>query len=358
MERIIVIKFENAPGGGTYIVAKSAIEMLQEKYPDKEIIVVYIENKLLYWINNDDKKVVANLKNIPPFLQPFFECYYLRDLIRNNDLILALQGTTFLLPRKNKKICYVHHSNAFRYYDDARWKKFPFNILNLIFAIIILILEFIQRPDELIVNSKYTLKRNFHLRAKGEKRIIYPPVPLSKKDFPETKKDFPITSLGRIHPEKNHKLQLKVAKDFPDITFNIIGFCPPSQYSRWFEEEVKNYKNIQTSYNLTDIQIENKFSETKFYIHTMIGEHFGIAIAQAAMQGCILIISSKGGGIEISPEHSITYSNYKELYSIFDRIKKGETFVSPKKDSIDILRTKFSEQRFCEELFGIVDKYR
>lgn len=235
--KIVVIKFDNYQGGGTFVVARSVLNAL--KKTGKEISLCYIQHGRVYCENAEGKTDLGNIKFVPPFLQNFYQNILIRKIIKRNDVIVCLQGTSLYLPSKNHKIVYVHHSNAFRYYDDIRWKPFFKKISNALEVLIILFLEAMQKPDELIFNSEYSLQRAYHMRSKNKQVVIYPPVPFRRQNGSNLKQRMPFVSLGRIHPEKNHELQLKLAALFPDLSFEIIGITHESKYFHEFDKKGK-----------------------------------------------------------------------------------------------------------------------
>lgn len=353
MKKIKVIKFDNHQGGGTFIVAKYLLELLEER--GYEYSVSYIERNEIFIETNREKKLIKKFNLIPPFLQPYYQNLKLRQHINDDDLLIVLHGTSLLLPGKNKKIVYIHHSNAYRYYDDSKWKKSYKKIANYIEMVILYFLEWMQNPDKVVFNSNYSKKRCNHYRAKSEIDILYPPSPFSGK-INQNKMEFPIVTLSRLHPEKNLGLLLEAAKEFPDLQFQINGFYAKSEYADDFIEKSKRLKNFKLCLNQADAEVDKALFNAKYYLHTMKGEHFGIAVAQAAMNGCILILSDKGGLTEIAPKHSYNYSNKKELFEILKKIQSGKTLQTDN-EYTKSLETKFSVQTYKEAFNKLINNF-
>jgi glycosyltransferase involved in cell wall biosynthesis len=353
MKKIKVIKFDNHQGGGTFIVAKYLLELLEEK--GYEYAVTYIERKDIYLETKGRKELIKKFRLVPPFLQPYYQNLKLRKYIDEDDLLIVLHGTSLFLPRKNKKIVYIHHSNAYRYYDDSKWKKGYKKISNYIEMIILYFLEWLQNPDKVLFNSYYSKTRCKHYRAKNEIEILYPPSPFSGNINTE-KKEFPIITLSRLHPEKNLGLLIEAAKEFPSLQFQINGFYAKSEYADDLIEKSKSLKNLKLCLNQKDSEVDAALYNAKYYLHTMKGEHFGIAVAQAAMNGCILILSNKGGLTEIAPKHSYNYRNKQELFEVLKKIQSGNT-IKTDNEYTKSLETKFSVQTYKDSFNKLINNF-
>jgi glycosyltransferase involved in cell wall biosynthesis len=353
MKRIVVIKYDNHQGGGTFIVAKYLLELLDELKYKYEIS--YIENNGVYLEKNGEKYLIKNFGRVPPFLQAYYQNWKLRKHLKKDDLLIVLHGTSLFLPEKIKKIVYIHHSNAYRYYDDSKWKKGYKKIANYVEMIILYFLEMLQKPDSVVFNSYYSKNRCSHYRSKSEIGVLYPPSPFNGKINP-SKNEFPIVTLSRIHPEKNLALLLDAAKEFPDLYFQINGFCAKSPYSDDFIEKGIKLKNFKMCLNQPDAEIDAALYNAKYYLHTMKGEHFGIAIAQAAMNGCILILSDKGGLTEIAPKHSYLYKNRDELFSILKKIENKDVLKTDD-EYTKSLETKFSVKTYKESFKKLINNF-
>lgn len=353
MKKIKVIKFDNHQGGGTFIVAKYLLELLDEKGYVYD--VSYIERNEIYLETKGGKELVKKFRFVPPFLQPYYQNRKLRKHINEDDLLIVLHGTSLFLPKRNRKIVYIHHSNAYRYYDDSKWKKGYKKIANYVEMVILYFLERMQNPDKVVFNSYYSKARCKHYRAKGEIEILYPPSPFSGRINTE-KKEFPIVTLSRLHPEKNLGLLIEAAKEFPELQFQINGFYAKSEYADDFIEKSKSLNNLNLCLNQQDSEVDSALYNSKYYLHTMRGEHFGIAVAQAAMNGCILILSDKGGLTEIAPKHSYNYGNKHELFEILKKIKSGNT-IKTDNDYTKTLETKFSVKTYKESFNKLINNF-
>ena len=114
--------------------------------------------------------------------------------------------------------------------------------------------------------------------------IMYPPVNLKTIGLDHNRKG--ITSLGQFRPEKRHIFQLQILKHLDNMNPKyIIGSFRTQSESKYVQDlkemnEKLSLKNVLFSLNASIEDIERMLANTRVGFHTMIGEHFGIAILE------------------------------------------------------------------------------
>ncbi len=350
MKRFVLVRRDNYPEGGAYVVACSILKAVQRF--NVPIADSYVERGRVIIETDGEKKDVGGIGVLPPFLHGLWQNYLLRVHLRDGDVLIAENGISLLLPRRLKKIVYVHHSFAFRYIDDMLWKPALRKAANLAAALVFFCVEMLQHPDVLMFNSRYSLKRGGHMRARKGKTVLYPPVPMPATVPAVEKHVSPIVSLGRIHPEKRHWLQLEMARRFPQYEFVIIGFgYKGDPYVQHFLEQAAALPNVTVKMNCSDREIEEYLSGARIFLHTMRGEHFGIAIAQAAAHGCTILLHRRGGAPEIAPAATLLWEDVDELENALRRAAQDS---APQPSGREEIAEKFSTKKFEESFYGIV----
>ena len=131
------------------------------------------------------------------------------------------------------------------------------------------------------VNSMWT---HYHIPLCCRKHniVLYPPSNI--RDIPENFKGKTISSLGQFRPEKRHEFQLELSSklECKDVNFNIIGSYKTEEensYVSWLKLMAKDSSvNTHFALNASLKEVEEFFSSTRVGLHTMIEEHFGIAV--------------------------------------------------------------------------------
>jgi len=233
--------------------------------------------------------------------------------IKASDLEILTQDVMFLCDVGKKKVAYVHYPEYLVHLEGARpWSK---GFWRLYYAPVLWYWRRqIKKIDLFLCNSEYT-KMAIKEKWNKEADVVYPPVDVEKIK-PSTKEEF-VISVGRIVKEKNYEILIEAAKLLPEVKFVIVGRKQDEEYY----EKIRRSKPDNVTL-FTDLSYEELFSllsRAKVYLHTMIGEHFGISIVEAMAAGCIPIVHNSGGTREAIEDLGYTYNNLEECCDYIGR---------------------------------------
>ncbi len=183
----------------------------------------------------------------------------------------------------------------------------------------------------LLTNSEYS--RDVIRKYVGQDAIVlYPPVRIEEflsvgNNDPDSREDI-VVSCGRFTPEKRHEFVLMVAEHLPDVEFHIVGASSgkvsPAYISRLRKIiEEKRLHNVVLHVDYPRSEQVKLYSRAKVYLHSMIGEHFGIAVVEAMAAGLVPVVHMSGG-----PWNDIVYMGrygygYKSLEEAIDAIHRA-----------------------------------
>jgi len=212
----------------------------------------------------------------------------------------------------------------------------------------------------LLTNSEYSA--DAIRRYVGRKPIIlYPPVDIddfSKASDNVNREDL-VVLCGRFSPEKNYEFALNVAENLPDIEFKIIGASSgriSEAYCRKLRKflDEKRLKNVNLLMNASrNLQIEI-YSRSKIFLHTMKGEHFGIAVVEGMAAGLIPVVHKSGGpwyDITLRGKYGFGYLSIDEAVEV---IEKGIKDYWRYRDLALKRASMFSKTKFKEKFKKIV----
>jgi glycosyltransferase involved in cell wall biosynthesis len=209
-------------------------------------------------------------------------------------------------------------------------------------------------------NSQYTAEEIKKYSGK-KTQILYPPytpiiTKLSKKG--KLRENLVITT-SRFEPNKRLEIIPYIAaQTSSNIKFAVIGRL----YSK---ETLNKLKRIVKQLNLTDrvkfypnLPFQEKIDlikRAKIYLHTMIGEHFGISIVEAMALGCIPIVHNSGGMREFVPSQ-YRYETIQEA----SRITKYEiqNWTLEKEEESRKIAEHFSYDNFSKKFMDLFSKYQ
>lgn len=166
--------------------------------------------------------------------------------------------------------------------------------------------KLLEAPDKFLVNSSFTLEALKHTLKMyaccddvlERTEILYPPVPRVEQMLSArgAGREPCVLTIGRFSSEKNYELAVEVARILKDVRFYIIGGVYGGA-SRSYYERIRKLapQNMSVEANVTNERKMELLSKCTVYLHTMAGEHFGIAPVEAMAAGATPIVSTFGG---------------------------------------------------------------
>ena len=167
------------------------------------------------------------------------------------------------------------------------------------------------------------------------------------KDTTKSIQENLVVTTSRLEPSKLLERIPQIASlTDKDIQFAIIGrLCNKATLSNLqtlvkkldLTERVEFYPNASAH---TKIDL---LKRAKIYLHTMVGEHFGISIVEAMALGCVPIVHNSGGMTEFVPAQY----RYESLQEAADKISREIGDWSPREaDGMKQIADRFSIANF------------
>jgi len=170
-----------------------------------------------------------------------------------------------------------------------------------------------------------------------------------------------ILVVSRIDPSKQIENAIKLAKILKDRNIGRGMIIVGSLYRHYFDY-YSYLKQLILDLDLTDyitFQINASLDkllcamrQSKIYFHPMVGEHFGMTVAEAMAAGLIPIVPSIGGPTEFVP-HEYHYSTLKQAAEI---IFSAFHLPNPQRVQISNSVNKFSNSHYIEGFQQIVNE--
>ncbi|WGM88494.1 MAG: glycosyltransferase [Candidatus Bathyarchaeum tardum] len=263
------------------------------------------------------------------------------------------------------KISYIHFPflNTQNYSLRFPYLKYPHTLQTGALPYVIFEKTLFNPNHKLVIsNSKYTeneIKKNSGIKS----TVLYPPIPSvffdnKIKDFEKKEKENLVVTVSRFDPSKGlEKIPYIASLTDNDVHFVIIGRLHT-------KKTLLSLKNLTEKFGLTDrIHFHSDISRTemkkilkraKIYLHTKVGEHFGISIVEGMAMGCVTLAHDSGGIREFVPEN-LRYQSITEAAEI---ISREISMWNPQKVVENIQRAeKFREENFSKEFINLFDRY-
>jgi glycosyltransferase involved in cell wall biosynthesis len=211
---------------------------------------------------------------------------------------------------------------------------------------------------------KYSLRRYTDLDLEGVKeflsrtRILHPPLPRAWEllKLCGSLRLPCVASIGRFSSEKRYDLVLEVARLMPEVTFIIAGGVygrASRAYYQWVRSRAPG--NVVVKANIPAHVKNLILSKCTVYLHTMVGEHFGISPLEALAAGMTPVVPEKSGtwtDVCNSGEHCYSYKK-PESKEIAEAVEKAlEKPLGAPREHVE----RFSPENFIKNMVAVVEK--
>lgn len=233
-------------------------------------------------------------------------------LSANYDVFINADAQELVKPRAKHNIMYCH-------FFEPKWYRKPKGFFDLVQLVGVYLIKSVLKNYaglyDIYCNSNYTkywLKKLWNADAK---KVIYPPIDISKS-FVYSKKNV-ILSVGRLTPDKNYEFNIKCFKKVYDSGIKnyqlvICGLKDNEEYYQKLVKKAEGYP-IKILTNLSNKELNDVYLTAKIFLHSKgveideeeypgLLEHFGMSTGEAMSYGCIPIVVNKGGQKEIVDE--------------------------------------------------------
>ena len=220
------------------------------------------------------------------------------------------------------------------------------------------------RCSLILTNSTYSLEAI--KRQTGRNAIIvYPPVDLKAFEMPVSRpREDVVVTCARLTPEKRLHLVPIIASKCPGAKFYIIGST--SKASR---DVLKAIKENMAKYGADNVEVIPDaplnevlaiYRKAKVYLHTMAGEHFGIAVVEAMAAGLVPVVHASGGpwlDIVERERYGLGYRTCAEAARHINRLLDDNELFRSLSDRAQRRARDFSEEKFKREFILTLEAY-
>jgi glycosyltransferase involved in cell wall biosynthesis len=186
--------------------------------------------------------------------------------------------------------------------------------------------------------------------------VVHPPVAGGFPDVPWEQREDSFVGLGRQAPEKNWPQAVailrKVRESGHPVRFTLIG--SPDQPETVQElaqlaQENSDWFTLHT--HLPREQLVQIIARHRYGIHPMVGEHFGIAIAELQRAGCIPFVHRSGGPMEIAGfDDRLMFEDTSDAASKISRVLEDDALQSELATQAAIRAKRYTSETFMREM--------
>ncbi|MEM3084814.1 MAG: glycosyltransferase [Nitrososphaerales archaeon] len=284
--------------------------------------------------------------------------------VRDADIVINTHGDVlpYYLPAGVPYIAYLHFpvlalmlkEYPSKYQNSLFWKAYfkPYKYLTET------LMDYGMKRGTILTNSNFSKEAIKKIYPDIEPIIIYPPVDVERfsQVLNSNNRVDKILVVSRYTPEKKLENTIKIIKMLPrNIKLQIIGSLIPANYPYYQkllkianEEEVRG--RVSMLINASFETLLGAMATSKAYLHTMVGEHFGISIVEAMAAGLIPVVPNHGGQTEFVPS-IYHYRNLEHASQIILQVMNSNQY---ERNALNKIANKFSESTFKESMKKLI----
>jgi glycosyltransferase involved in cell wall biosynthesis len=222
-----------------------------------------------------------------------------------------------------------------------------------------------MRANLTLANSNWTAAQVNSLFGIAA-RTVYPPVVGVKPTVEWARRRTAFLAIGRMSPEKDYerilRILARVRQDVPDLTLTIVG--TRDRHTGGYYERVRHLAASMGTWvafenNAPREAVRTLMAETRYGIHGMRDEHFGMAPAEMTRAGMIVWVPNGGGQVEIvGGDPALVYDTDEQAADAILRVVRDSAEQDRLRAILAVRSALFSEDRFMREIQAIVADFR
>lgn len=261
---------------------------------------------------------------------------------------------------------YVHHPSPPHQAAINPWSDNPW--VNVIWPIYLKFLDLLFRSSQerirqniSVTNSYWTARAIKSQGVSKVKRVLYPPALGRPTGHTFGPRKFGFISIGRLAPEKNWIDLIHIVEGVRTRGYEVTLTLAGSRYHQQTLEEVKAMLEERRDWLALLLDpprtvLDQAIAEHRYGIHGMRYEHYGMAVAELVLGGCLTFVHDSGGQVEIVPQPEVRYQSIENAVEIISAVLAEPTLQE------DLLARQsehsriFTRQRFVEDFGQFVEE--
>ncbi|HJU35151.1 MAG TPA: glycosyltransferase [Nitrososphaera sp.] len=313
--------------GGETTVAIETIESLYELGYEVDLVTIQPPDLDALSKSYGKQIHIARIKSLLPFKLDYFGIYQrlltvLSSIdLKDSDVVINTHGDAlpYRISGNVPYLLYLHFptflmnsaggygSNKYR--KSFFWRAYfkPYSLITQSLA-----MRAVTRSNLVLTNSRFSREAIISAFPGLQPHILYPPVDTERFSSAYNQsirnREAKVLVLSRFSPEKLIENAIRIAHILGGkIPFQITGSLAPANkpYFKRLQQMIEVHglaQVISLSPNASNEELVDSMSNCRVYLHTMIGEHFGVSIVEAMAAGLVPVVPGYGGCSEIVPK--------------------------------------------------------
>lgn len=218
-----------------------------------------------------------------------------------------------------------------------------------------------NRPANLtLVNSAWTGRLTQSVYPDTRFVVMHPPALAQPVDDDRSRRQPRFLSIGRVASSKEWLKLIDIVSELRQRGHNVGLTLAGSRDQREYEalvrrriEEVGPWAQLVTNFSREELQ--ELMVTHEYGLHGMRDEHYGMAVAELILGGCLTMVPDDGGQVEIVTDERLRYSSQREAVEKLDRVLSDPELKARLLADQQAMRPHLTKERFLEEFGKVVD---
>lgn len=295
-------------------------------------------------------------------LASFYQALLRSCIAKSNCNVLIDPYSNCVYPWTN--ISYIHYPYLNQYSYN---KKFPYIGSHHLLEVgslpyVILEKNLVSYKNKLVIANSHYTAQEIQQYSGEHVEVLYPPfashiLTAGKTTLKNPNENLVVTT-SRFEPNKKLERIPQIASQTnKNVNFAVIGRLYHKGTLDTLQRYVKKLGLEERVKFYPDLPVKDKIElikKAKIYLHTMVGEHFGISIVEALALGCIPIVHNSGGLKEFVPDQY----RYDSMQEAAEKISNAITDWSPgKTEEMKKTAETFSMSNFSCKFIELFHEY-
>lgn len=267
-------------------------------------------------------------------------------------------------------IDYVHYPwNVYPRPDAPEWNETPLRktILRLYNRLCCLISGFSsRRPRNLtLANSEWTRKLYLKVYPQRPCFVLNPPALAEILEDDGGARGEGFLAIGRVSPSKEWEKLIDIVEQLRNrghqVTLTLAGSRDDREYEERIVARAKRAGDwVDIRLDQTRDELRSLLKSHRYGLHGMVDEHFGMAVAELILGGCLTVVPDSGGQVEIVTDERLRYRSAADAVEKCDRFLRDfelrEQLWQRQKAERDRFTTQHFQRSFEELLDGCLNE--
>ena len=217
------------------------------------------------------------------------------------------------------------------------------------------------RGNITLANSRWTGQHYRRIYGGPVHRVIYPP-PLSVFKGNATSRTKSFLSVARIDRSKEWPKLIEIvaavrARGHMDLRLTLAG----SRYDAGLLVELEALAAAHPDWLSLQLdcsreELDGLIASHRYGIHGMVDEHYGMAIAELVLGGCLTFVHDSGGQVEIVPQDEVRYRNVDDAVNKISAVLEDFELESRLREAQLAQSAHLTREAFVDSMDTLVDE--